>query len=163
MKSFKNIVKAILISCLAVSGTQALAARDLSSTDQTAKIYAVTASWNTNILIEQLDGHKTKISGKKPTLVDAGERHLDVRMEYQPAAGSALLVGTIGNLLLRGATNKTFRTQLEINMAQDHEYAVYVENNDNKGFDLITFDLTNEQELARQSFAIKQGKLERLF
>lgn len=163
MKTFKHIIKAVVITCLTVSGSQALASRDLSSTDQTAKIYAVTASWNTDIRIDKVDGQNTKISGKKPTRVDAGERQLDVRMEYRPAAGSSLLVGSIGNLFLRGVTNKTFRTQLEVNMAQDHEYAVYVESNDKRGFDLITFDLTNELEMARQSFAIKEGKLERLF
>lgn len=162
MKIFKQIIRAIAIASLALGGTSALAVTDLSSSDQTAKVYAVTSSWNANLRIEKVDDQKTKVWGKKPALVDAGERVLDLRMEYQPAAGSAILVGSIANLVLRGLTNKTFRTQISVNMASDHEYAVMAEKSDD-GFDLVTFDLTEEQEIARHSFGKKDGKYERLF
>ena len=162
MRMFKQIIKAVAISCLALGGIPALAMTDLSNSDQTAKVYAVTSNWNADLRIEKVDGQETKVWGKKPALVDAGERVLDLRMEYQPAAGSAILVGSIANLVLRGLTNKTFRTQISVNMALDHEYAVMAEKSDN-GFDLVTFDLTEEQEIQRHSFGMKDGKYERLF
>ncbi len=87
MRMFKQIIKAVAISCLALGGIPALAMTDLSNSDQTAKVYAVTSNWNADLRIEKVDGQETRVLCKKPALVDACERALDLSMEYQPSAG----------------------------------------------------------------------------
>ena len=53
-----------------------------------------------------MDGEKTKFGLYDSVIVDAGVRTLEVRLEYQPASGSSVLLGGLANLLLRATTKK---------------------------------------------------------
>ena len=72
-------------------------------------------------------------------------------------------VGGIGNLLLRAATNKTFRTDMTVEVLENHIYHLGARTNTAGGFDITVFDESLGTEVARQSFAEWDGRFERLF
>ena len=64
--------------------------------------------YNVGLYVDQVDGEPTDFGLFDQIVIDAGGKHeISVRLEYQPAAGTSLVVGGIGNLLLRAGTNKT--------------------------------------------------------
>ncbi len=128
----------ILISC---SGSKKV----LSSTENTALFLPPKIEAYVDMFIDEVDGKKTKFNLEDSVQVDEGKHSLLVRLEYQPAAGSSLIVGGLGNLLLRSTTNKTFSTTMDIEIERSMEYRFVVEDFDN-GFEIILFNETQIKE-----------------
>jgi len=103
-------LKHIILICLLIpilnscSGSKKV----LSSTENTALFLPPKIEADVDMFIDEVDGKKTKFNLEDSAQVDEGEHSLLIRLEYQPAAGSSAIVGGLGNLLLRSATNKTF-------------------------------------------------------
>lgn len=140
-----------------------LAAREvnLAKTEQTAKFMPVVSDYTVELYVDKVDGKATKFRSRDTAIVDAGERTIVVRLEYTPATGTSLILGGLGNLLARAATNKTFRTELTTPVAADHQYQLIARAQGNE-IVIIVFDQTDRKEVAGQKFALNDGKFERL-
>ena len=136
--------------------------RSIAVTDNTALFLPIAAEWGVNFFVEKVDGEKTKFGLYDSVVVDAGERTLDIRLEYAPSSGSSVLVGGLGSLLLRAATNKTFRTQMEVSVEGGKTYQMTATAKDDL-LEIFVVDHTDELILTSQRFQLKDGKFERLF
>ena len=145
----------ILISC---SGSKKV----MSSTENTALFLPPKIEAYVDMFIDEIDGKKTKFNLEDSVQVDEGKHSLLVRLEYEPAAGSSLIVGGLGNLLLRSTTNKTFSTTIDIEIERSMEYRFVVEDFDN-GFEIILFNETKKKEELNLRFKLTEGKFERIF
>jgi hypothetical protein len=154
----------VLIALLVLSGPKSADAREvnLANTDQSAKFFPVVSDYTVAIYVDEVDGEATKFRARDTAIVDAGDRTMNIRLEYTPASGTSLILGGLGNLLARSATNKTFRTQLTAPVTANHEYQLIARA---QGDDIviIVFDQTDRTEVAGQNFALKDGKFERVF
>jgi hypothetical protein len=145
----------ILISC---SGSKKI----LSTTENTALFLPPTIEAYVDMFIDEVDGKETKFNLADSAQVDEGNHKVLVRLEYQPASGSSVAVGALGNMLLRFATNKTFRTTLDIKVERNVNYRFVVKDFDN-GFDIILFNETKKREELNYRFTLSDGKFEREF
>lgn len=145
----------IIISC---SGSKKI----LSTTENTALFLPPNIEAYVDMFIDEVDGKETKFNLADSAQVDEGNHKVLVRLEYQPAAGSSVAVGALGNMLLRFATNKTFRTTLNIKVERNVNYRFVVKDFDN-GFDIILFNETEEKEELNYRFTLSDGKFEREF
>lgn len=145
----------ILISC---SGSKKI----LSSSENTALFLPPKIEAYVDMFIDEVDGKKTKFNLADSAQVDEGSHKLLVRLEYQPAAGSSVIVGGLGNLLLRSATNKTFSTAIDIEIEKSMEYRFVVKDFEN-GFEIILFNETKMNEELNYRFKLIEGNFERVF
>ncbi len=145
----------ILISC---SGSKKI----LSSSENTALFLPPKIEANVDMFIDEVDGKKTKFNLADSAQVDEGSHNLLVRLEYQPAAGSSVIVGGLGNLLLRSATNKTFSTAIDIEIEKSMEYRFVVKDFEN-GFEIILFEETKMNEELNYRFKLIEGNFESVF
>ncbi len=136
--------------------------RSIAFTDDTALVLPIAAEWGVDFFVEKVDGKKTKFGLYDSVVIDAGTRILDIRLEYTPASGSSLLVGGLGNLLLRAATNKTFRTKMEVEVEGGKTYQMTATAKDDL-LEIFVIDHTDEKIVTSQRFQLKDGKFERLF
>ena len=157
-------LKHIILICLLIpilnscSGSKKV----LSSTENTALFLPPKIEADVDMFIDEVDGKKTKFNLEDSAQVDEGEHSLLIRLEYQPAAGSSAIVGGLGNLLLRSATNKTFSTTMDIEIEKSMEYRFVVEDFDN-GFEIILFNETKMKEELKLRFKLNEGKFKQIF
>jgi len=90
--------------------------RDMTSGSEAAVFMPIVTDYNVGLYVDQIDSKPTSFGLFDQVLIDSGKREISVRLEYQPAAGTSLVVGGIGNLLLRAGTNKTFRTNISVDV-----------------------------------------------
>ena len=133
----------------------------MSSTENTALFLPPKIEASVDMFIDEIDGKKTKFNLVDSVQVDEGKHSLLVRLEYEPAAGSSLIVGGLGNLLLRSTTSKTFSTTIDIEIEKSIEYRFVVEDFDN-GFEIILFNETKKKEELNLRFKLIEGKFERI-
>jgi len=145
----------MLFSC---SGTK----QTFSSTENTVLFLPPKIEANVEMYIDEIDGQKTKFNLADSAQVDEGNHELLIRLEYQPAAGSSIAVGGLGNLLLRAATNKTFTSILDIKVKKGQEYRFVVKDFDD-GFEIILFNESTAKEVLNHRFKLNEGKFEREF
>ena len=134
---------------------------NLAKSDQTAKFTPVVSDYTVELYVDKVDGKATKFRSPDTAIVDAGERAIAIRLEYTPASGSSLILGGLGNLLARAATNKTFRTEMTAPVVAGHQYQLIARAQSGE-IVIIVFDQTDRKEVAGQKFALKDGKFERL-
>ena len=145
----------LLFSC---TGTK----QTLSTTENTALFLPPKIETYVDMYIDEIDGKKTKFNLADSAQVDEGNHKVLVRLEYQPAAGSSVIVGGLGNLLLRAATNKTFTAYIDLNVEKNEVYRFVVKDFDD-GFDIILFNETKVKEESNHKFKLSEGKFEREF
>ncbi len=136
--------------------------RDMASSVETAVFLPIITEYNVGLYVDRVDGEPTNFGLFDQVVVDAGRREIGVRLEYQPAAGTSLVVGGIANLLLRAGTNKTFRTNMSINVLSGHAYRIIARSQE-EILEVIVFDETDDREVLKHAFGIKDGQFERLF
>lgn len=157
-----SLLTLILMTMLAgCTGTQV----DLSSENNSspAKFVPYVADIGVDIFVDKVDGKPTKFGVLDSVLIDPGTHELEVRLEYQPAAGSAIIVGGIANLLLRAGTNKTFVTTISVDVKANTVYKLLAKSASEDQIDLIVFNETSDIEISKHSFALKDGRFERIF
>ncbi len=135
---------------------------NLAKTDQTAKFMPVVSDYTVELYVDKVDGKATKFRTRDTAIVDAGERSIAIRLEYTPASGSSLLLGGLGNLLARAATNKTFRTEMIVPVVAGHQYQLIARAQGDE-IVIIVFDQSDRKEVAGQRFSLKDGKFERMY
>lgn len=145
----------ILLSC---SGTK----QTFSNTAETALFLPPRIEAYVDMFIDEVDGKKTKFKLADSAEVDEGNHEILVRLEYMPAVGSGAVVGGLGGLLLKAATNKTFSARLNIVVEKGQEYRFLVKDFEN-GFDIILFNETKVKEELNHRFQLNDGKFERVF
>ena len=151
----------LLIIMAACSGSQV----DLSkgNDSSSAKFVPFVADYGVDIFVDKIDGKTTKFGELDSVLIEPGSHELEVRLEYQPAAGSAIVVGGIANLLLRAGTNKTFVTKITVDVEANNVYKLLAKYSPEDQIDLIVFNETSENEVLKHSFVMKDGRFERIF
>lgn len=161
---FLQVAALPIISILAIALSFNVYARevDISTTDQTARFVPVVSDYTVELYVDSVDGKATKFRANDSVIVDAGDRTMAIRLEYTPAAGSSLLIGGLGNLIARAATNKTFRTELTAPIVAGHQYQL-IARDQAEEIVIIVFDQTDRKEVAGQKFVIRDGKFERIF
>ena len=152
----------IALFVLSVSASLNASEINLAKTDQTAKFMPVVSDYTVELYVDKVDGKATKFRTRDTAIVDAGERRIAIRLEYTPSSGSSLILGGLGNLLARAATNKTFRTEITAPIVSDHQYQLIARGQDDE-IVIIVFDQSDRKELAGQKFPLKDGKFEQLF
>ena len=152
----------ILLSIMAgCSGSQVDLSKENNSSP--AKFVPYVADYGVDIFVYKVDGKPTKFGELDSVLIDPGSHELVVRLEYQPAAGSAIVVGGIANLLLRAGTNKTFVTTISVDVKANTTYKLLAKYIPEDQIDLIVFNETSDEEVLKHSFAVKDGRFERIF
>ena len=160
-----NMLRVAFVMVLVmISGINPVCAkeRSIAMTDDTAIFMPIVTDLDVDLYVDKVDGKKTKFGLYDSVVVDAGKRQLDVRLEYQPASGSSLILGGLANMLLRAGTNKTFRTTMKVDVVGGQAYQLFA--NAHNG--ILTIMLTNDtasEQVLRQDFKIKDGKFERVF
>ncbi len=162
--SFSRIVGAVIVlvpisMALGCAGTE----QDLSTEDSPATFVPVVTDYGVDIFVDEIDGKETTFGKLDKALIDPGTHELAIRLEYQPAAGSSVIVGGLANLLLRAGTNKTFKTRLTIDVEAGHVYQISARSNSDDILDVIILDETSSKEILKHSFRLKDGKFERIF
>lgn len=155
-------VLVMLFAVLLLASTGYAKERSIAVTDDTALFLPIAAEWGVNFFVEKVDGKKTKFGLYDSVVVDAGTRILEIRLEYAPASGSSLLVGGLGNLLMRAATNKTFHTQMEVDVEGGKTYQMTATAKDDL-LEIFVIDHNDEEIVTSQRFKLIDGKFERLF
>ncbi len=135
---------------------------DMTSTNETAVFLPVVIDYNVDLFVDKVDGKPTEFGLFDQVNIDAGRREIGVRLEYMPAAGTSLIVGGIGNLLLRAGTNKTFRTSISVDVLSGHAYRLIARSKEDT-LEIVVFDETDGREVVKQAFGVKDGQFERLF
>ena len=163
MKDSITSTKCLLIALFvfAVSANLDASEVNLAKTDQTAKFMPIVSDYTVELYVDKVDGKATKFRSRDTAIVDAGERTIAIRLEYTPASGTSLILGGLGNLLARSATNKTFRTEMTAPVVAGHQYQLIARAQGDE-IVIIVFDQTDRKEVAGQKFALKDGKFERL-
>ena len=159
-----TIFLSLLFALVMISESRIVDAREinLAKTDQTATFMPVVSDYTVEIYVDKVDGTSTKFRSRDTAVVDAGERTMDIRLEYTPASGTSLILGGLGNLLARAATNKTFHTELTAPVTEGHQYQL-IARAQGEEIVIIVFDQTDRMEVAGQRFALKDGRFERVF
>ena len=159
-----RVMAALLTIASFFAATAHVVAREvnLATTDETAFFDVAVSDYTVNVFVEQLDGQPVKFRARDTAIVDAGERTMAVRLEHQPASGSSILLGGLGNLLARAVTNKTFRTELTAELMAGHEYQ-FIAAAQGEEIVVVIYDHTEEEEVTGQKFVVRDGKFERIF
>ena len=134
--------------------------RKHSTVDDPAFLIAVIKEYDIALYIDEIDGQSVDYGELDRISLDGGPHNLSVKLEYQPAAGSSVIVGGIGNLLLRAGTNKTFRTSIPVELQEGDVYGITAESQKD-GLDIVVF--TENTEVMRHSFKYRDGQFERVF
>jgi hypothetical protein len=159
--SFKLVF--MLVISLGISSCASISERSHTSSSSPATLTPFNNEWGVQIFIDELDDSKVKYGELDRLVLDGGTHDLRVRMEYQPASGTSLVVGGLGNLLLRAGSNKTFEHEITIEMIEGHNYGLTVKGTDS-GFELLVFDETAGGIVTLEhQFEYKDGGFERLF
>jgi len=148
----------IMASC---SGSQV----DLSkgNDSSSAKFVPFVADYGVDIFVDKVDGKTTKFGELDSVLIDPGSHELVVRLEYQPAAGITIVEGGIANILLRAATNRTFVATITVDVDANNVYKLLAKSAPGDQIDLIVFNENLEKEELKHSFAMKDGRFERVY
>ena len=133
-----------------------------SSTDDTATFLPIMIEAYVDAFVDEIDGTKTNFNLDDSAVVDAGKHSVVFRLEYQPASGSAIVVGGLANLLLRATTNRTFRTTIDIEVEKDNDYRFEVVDFED-GFAIKLLNETQNTEDLEHRFEIRDGRFERVF
>lgn len=153
----------ILVVGLGISSCATISESSHTSSGNPATLTPFNNEWGVQIFIDELDGNKVSYSELDRLALDGGSHDLGVRMEYQPASGTSLVVGGLGNLLLRTATNKTFEHDITVELIEGHNYGLTVNGTD-AGFELLVFDETAAGIVVLEhQFEFKDGYFERIF
>lgn len=152
----------ITLILFAVSANLNASEVNLAKTDQTAKFMPVVSDYTVELYVDKVDGKATKFRTRDTAIVDAGERTIAIRLEYTPASGTSIILGGLGNLLARAATNKTFRTEMTTPVVAGHEYQLIARAQGDE-IVIIVFDQSDRKEVAGQRFSVKNGAFERIF
>jgi hypothetical protein len=158
----KFFVLVFLVS-LTVIGGCAGTDHDLSSGNSPATFVPILTDHGVDIFVDEVDGKEARFGELDSVMIDQGAHEITLRIEYQPSSGSAIIVGGLANLLLRAGTNKTFRTQLKIDVEAGHKYRLSAKATSENSLDVFIFDETKDQEVLRHSFHVKDGNFERTF
>ena len=159
IRTLKNIILLLtLFGLIACSGSKKI----LSTTDQTALFLPPKIEAGVDMFVDEIDGRKVKFQLSDSAMVDAGSHEVLVRLEYEPAVGSSIIVGGLGNLLLRSATNKTFKTKMDIKVEQNNTYQ-FVVTAAGESFDIAVLNTGSKVEIVKHSFQLKDGHFEKLF
>jgi len=152
----------ILLSLMAgCSGSQVDLSKENNSSP--AKFVPYVADYGVDIFVDKVDGKTTKFGELDSVLIDPGSHELVVRLEYQPAAGSTIVEGGIANILLRAATNRTFVATITVDVEANNVYKLLAKSAPGDQIDLIVFNETLEKEELKHSFAMKDGRFERVY
>lgn len=151
----------LLVTLVSCSGSQVDLSKENNSSP--AKFVPFVADFGVDIFVDEVDGKPTKFGELDSVLIDPGSHELLVRLEYQPATGSAIVVGGIANLLLRAGTNRTFVSTIKVDVESNHVYKLIAKYSPEDQIDLIVFNETLEKEVLRHSFVLKEGRFERIF
>ncbi len=158
MKSYFLIFIAVIPLMYSCGGSKQV----LSSSQNTCTFLPPEIEANVDMFVDEVDGKPTKFNLADSVVIDEGNHNILIRLEYQPAAGSSLIVGGLGNLLLRFTTNKTFSTNMDISVTANQEYRFVVTNSEN-GFKIrLVNESTSKIEL-EHAFELKDGKFTRVF
>jgi len=141
------------------SGTQ----QNIANSGDTATFVPVVTDYGVDIFVDSVDGQSTKFGELDSAIVDAGKHNLVVRLEYQPAAGSAIVIGGLANLLVRAGTNKTFRTTISLEAEAGHLYQLSARTRSDDELEIVIIDQTLNQEITKQTFRVSEGGFERVF
>ena len=134
----------------------------LSSTQNTCTFLPPEIEAYVDMYVDEVDGKPTKFNLADSVVIDEGEHNILVRLEYQPSAGSSLVVGGLGNLLLRFTANKTFSTKMDISVAANQDYRFVVTDSEN-GFKIRLVNETTRKIELEHAFELKDGKFTRVF
>ncbi|MDB4307860.1 hypothetical protein N9985_01085 [Gammaproteobacteria bacterium] len=134
----------------------------MATGENTATFVPVVTDYGVDIFVDEVDGQPTKFGELDSATVDAGEHELAVRLEYQPASGSAIVIGGLANLLIRAGTNKTFRTTISLAAEAGHLYQISARTNADDELEIAITDQTLNQEIAKQTFRVSEGGFERI-
>lgn len=134
----------------------------LSSTQNTCTFLPPQIEANVDMFVDEVDGKPTKFNLADSVVIDDGKHNIKVRMEYQPAAGTSIIVGSLGNMLLRSATNKTFTTNMDISVTSDKEYRFVVTSSENRFTIKLRNETTSKIDL-EHSFELKDGEFTRIY
>lgn len=137
--------------------------KNLSTSYNPALFVPILTDETVEMYVDELDGKVVKFGEFDSVSIDPGTREIAVRLEYQPAAGSSLMVGGLGSLFLLAATNKTFRTRITFDVEAGRIYQLTAKTSSDNGFDVIIFDKHNGNEIAKQTFSIIDGNFEKIF
>ena len=153
----------ILVISLGISSCATISESSHTSSSNPATLTPFNNEWGVQIFIDELDGSAVKYSELDRLALDGGSHDLRVRMEYQPASGTSLVVGGLGNLFLRAGTNKTFEHDITVELIEGHKYGLTVNGTD-AGLELLVFDETAEGiVILEHQFEYKDGGFERFF
>ncbi|MEH6587765.1 MAG: hypothetical protein V7720_14480 [Halioglobus sp.] len=136
--------------------------KSIAITDETSVFMPMATNRSVDFFVEKVDGKKTKFGRFDSVVVDAGTRTLDIRLEYAPAKGSSLLFGSLGNLLLRATTNKSFHTSMTIDVVGGKDYQLIAVADGDK-LEIIVDNHTDDEIIMSQQFLLKGGKFEKMF
>ena len=151
----------LLVTLASCSGSQVDLSKEKNSSP--AKFVPFVADFSVDIFVDEVDGKPTKFGELDSVLIDPGSHELLVRLEYQPATGSGIVVGGIANLLLRAGTNRTFVSTIKVDVESNQVYKLIAKYSPEDQIDLIVFNETSEKEVLKHSFALKDGRFERMF
>lgn len=154
----KLLLITTLFGLIACSGSKKI----LSTTGETALFIPPKIEANVDMFIDEIDGKKVKFQLSDSAQVDAGNHEVLIRLEYEPASGSSIIVGSLGNLLLRSATNKTFKTKMDINVERDNTYQ-FVVTAASESFDIAVLNTGSKVEIVKHSFQLKDGHFEKIY
>ena len=160
MQYFATLTRSLfVIIILTLTGCTTIE-RKHSTVDDPAFLIPVIREYDIALYIDEIDGKSVNYGELDRISLDGGPHNLLVRLEYQPAAGSSVIVGGIGNLLLRAGTNKTFRTSIPVELQEGDVYGITAEGQED-GLEIIVF--TENAEVLRHSFKYRDGQFERVF
>lgn len=152
------------VALMLLASCAVAAERDLTSGDGPYALFLPSVvDYGVELYVVEVNRSATRFGESDKVRISPGTQQLAIQLEYQPAAGTSLIVGGIGNLFLRSATNKTFRTDLSVDVHANHIYHLSARTNTAGGFDITVFDESLGKEVAKQSFTEKDGRFERLF
>ena len=162
IKSVSSILFPLITIVIMTSACTMGKQHDMTLSTDSAVFLPIVIDYSVDLFVDQVDGEPTKFGLFDQVTVNSGKREIGIRLEYQPAAGSSLVVGGIGNLVLRAGSNKTFRTKLSVDVLSGHAYRLIARSNGDT-LEIIVFDETDNNEVVKQSFGVKDGQFERLF
>lgn len=158
----RQIVVLLAIVSVALMSGCAGKQQSLSSGSDEAVFMPVVTDYTVGLYVDRVDGKATKFGAYDQVSVDPGTHELAIRLDYTPAENTSLIVGGLGNLLLRAGTNKTFRTSMTVDVSAGHYYQMIARASGDSVY-IIVFDQTDNREIKKQTFVLKDGNFERMF
>ena len=153
----------LIVLGIGVAGCSTVPDRSHSTESNPATLTPFNNEWGVSIFIDELDGETVSYGELERLLLDEGNHDLRVRIEHQPSSGSSVIVGGLGNLLMRAGSNKTFRHDISVDLVAGHNYGLTVKGTE-AGFELLVFDETEGGVvILEQEYEYKDGDFERIF